>query len=321
MKTAAQNSESATEPESFEQYLSLKSQSPTISDPPDEAHSLKEEKAAPDSDPDKETQEKTKELTDEAKAARKARNDRRREERWWEERGRMRAENDRLKREVEELRRPKPDSAPAARAGKPSLQAFLDSGKFKTYEEAQEAYQDARDDWFRKQWEAEQEQKHASRTAQSDERDIQRALKADIKDFVKTAKVDDFDDAYQVVVDALDNEDGQGNPITTRLLKSKNPAALIYHLGTNEAILDRLAELTASGDFVAATEYLGEIKAVLSSKKSAPPEKTEISKEPPPRPPKTVGARGSVPSRDDQLRAAAEADDFQAFRKASRAKG
>ena len=313
MTTAAQNTESA--PADFGEYLALKSQTKTESSAPSvTAQPPAEEEPAPASEPEIVQEPKTG-LTDEEKAERKARNDKRREERWWEERGRLRAEKERLERELEEARAAKQtESAPVLPVqGKPTLKQFLDSGKFETYEEANEAYLDARDQYNRQLWESEQSQTKAEQEAQT----VRKTFQAEVEQFSKTH--DDWGDVFEAVKDALDGEEASGTPLTAAILKSKNSAALIYHLGKNEEALSELQSLSDSGDFPAALVLLGEIKASLSSTKAkAPePEKKNIDT---PKPPKHVSGRGAASSRDDQLREAAEKNDFTAFQRVNRSR-
>src|SRR3989441_4692256 len=85
--------------------------------------------------------------SDEEKADRKQRNDQRRERRWFEERGAIRAENRELRERLERLEAAKEQSPTPKENAKPALKQFLESGKYPTYELAQEAYTDAVTDW------------------------------------------------------------------------------------------------------------------------------------------------------------------------------
>src|SRR4051812_15289034 len=135
----------------------------------------------------------------------------------------MRAENERLARELEASRTRDADKdAPAVKAdGKPTLKQFLESGKFKTYEDAQDAFQDARDEWSRKQWESEQ----TSRSAQDEAKRVQADYQKDAAAFQKANE--DYPDMFEEVQGRLDSQDGKGTPLTTAILKSKNTPALI----------------------------------------------------------------------------------------------
>jgi hypothetical protein len=304
---AAKQSDSATEPKDFAEYVSLKSQSES----PTEAQSPVGTKPAPASEPAKEEQqEQPKELTDEEKANSRERYERRRERRWYEERGAMRAENQRLIEENAKLREQREQAAPQI-TGKPLLKQFIDSGKYQTYEDAHEAFTDALTDWKADQREAERQTREAERSVG----DTRKAYQADVKEFSKTH--DDYEDVYGDVAAQLDSDGGRGNPLTAAILKSKNPASLIYHLGRNPDLLDDLGELASSGDYESALIRLGEIKASMTKGK------VSVVKDEPltPKTPRTVQAKGSeVVNRDDRLRQAADAGDFEAFQKHSRAK-
>ena len=64
---------------------------------------------------------------------------------------------------------------------------------------------------------------------------------------------------------------------------------------------------------------LGKIAARLEGSKEKAPAKEEI-KTGKPKAPKTVAGRGNVVTRDERMKAAADANDFTAFRAAARAR-
>jgi hypothetical protein len=325
MNDAATNpaASAPAEPETFAEFRAQRAVS--ASAPPAEGDASAEGKPAPESDPEsREAAPPAKPGNDDQrKSERKRRNDERREREWWEERGEMRArlkaledENNALKSRSADgkTETPQGDRNSDGPTGKPVLKDFLNSGKFKTYEDAQEAYQDARDEWNRQAWEAQQENVRAQRTAQ----ETQKAYTADAEKFAEGHE--DYDEAFDAVSSALERGKG-GNPLTTAILRSKSPAALIYHLGKNEDALDELSELVGSGDFGSALMRLGEIKAQLAPAKPAAAASSTKTKTPASlvRPPAHVSGRGSgVPARDEQLRAASDANDFAAFRRANR---
>lgn len=311
----------ASEPGTFAEYREQKSAASLTHTAVEEQvetepETVQEEKKEPDTT-----------LTDEEKSDRRKKNDQRREKRWFEERGEMKERTRRLEQELAELKSSQSKTeAPAFQMeGKPVLKAFLDSGKFKTYEEAHEAFTDALTDWKMEGVRAEQE---STRNAETQQAELKRLGKA-YQDDVKTFEVDhaDYGDIKAEVAERLDspNDKGElvGNALTAAILKSKSPAKLIYHIGNNAELLEEFSEYAASGDFETALERLGEVKASLgigktAAKVEAAPEKKEPVNAT--RNPKHVGGRATVSNRDDQLRNAAEKNDFAAFRSASRAK-
>lgn len=311
---AAQQSDSA--PESFEQYQSLKSAASA-------SQSETEEKVAPASEPVEEKHETTP-LTDEQKADRKRRNDERRERRWYEERGEMRAQMRQLQSELEDLRTKaaKPDSAPAA-ANEPDfeniLNTHLQSGKYKTYEAALAAankeYFDHRETALRQKFSAEQQATQTARTVE----EHRKAYNTDAKAFAKAHE--DYDDIYADVASALDSEDDRGrstgNAVTRALLTSKQPASLIYHIGTHPELLEELADLLADDEEAAAVR-VGEIRASL--RRESPPAETTRTPTGKARAPRTLAGTSAATSRDERMRAAVDANDFTAFQAASRGK-
>ena len=295
MSKAAQPSESA--PESFEQYQSLKSAAVTGAPPATE-------ELVPASEPEEPPQEQ-KPATDEEKADRKQRNDQRRERRWFEERGAIRAENRELRERLERLEAAKEQSPTPKENAKPALTTFLESGKFKTYEDAQEAFTDALTDFKFAQRESEREGK----AAESSQREATKTFQKDVAQFSKTH--DDFDDVFETVRDRLDQD---ALFLSDAIVRSENPAQLIYELGTNEELLDQLMDLTPQR----AIMQLGKIAARLEGSKEKAPAKEEI-KTGKPKSPKTVAGRGQVVGREERMKAAADANDFTAFRAAARA--
>lgn len=303
MSKAAQPSESA--PESFEQYQSLKSAA--VLDAPSST-----EKVETESETAQEPPQEQKPPSDEEKADRKQRNDQRRERRWYEERGAIRAENRELRERLERLEAAKEQSPTPKENAKPTLKTFLESGKFKTYEEAQEAYTDALTDFKFAQRESEREGK----AAESSQRAAQTTFQQDVKQFSKTH--DDFDETFELVRDRLD---GEALELSNAIVRGKNPAALIHYLGTHEDEMDELLDLKGDERLM----QLGVIRASLTGKKELglaerqAPAKEEI-KTGKPKAPKTVAGRGNVVTRDERMKAAADANDFTAFRAAARAR-
>ena len=120
---------------------------------------------------------------------------------------------------------------------------------------------------------------------------------------------------FETVRDRLDQD---ALFLSDAIVRSENPAQLIYELGTNEELMDRLVELSPAR----AIMELGKISARLNPPKESKeaPAKEQESKTGKPKAPKTVAGRGSVVGREERMKAAADANDFTAFRAAARAR-
>ena len=300
---ADQNAEAA--PATYKDFLALSATSPT--------QSPVEEKAAPASEP--ETPQEPKGLTDDEKAERKRRNDERRAQRWYEERGEMRAQLKSLQEELAQLKANRtPGQTPAKPQGVKTLQDFLNSGEHKTYEAAQEAYMDYKIEQVRGQIRQEEELKTSTRETET----VLSAFDKARKDFA--SQHSDFDDAYEACTEALDGPNGEPTPVTTFLVKSKD-MALIHHLGNNPDLLENIAGLPHD-------EAIAELGALRKELKASPVPET-VDKPVLPKAPRNLGARGTVPrTPEDVMRKAAEQAvtsgdpkaGFKEFRAASQAK-
>src|SRR5439155_689967 len=179
-------------------------------------------------------------------------------------------------------------------------------GKFKTYEDAREAYTEALTDFKFAARESEREGK----AQESNQREAQKTFQKDVAQFSKTHE--DFDDVFETVRDRLDSD---ALFLSDAIVRSENPAQLIYHLGSNEEEMDRLVELSPAR----AIMELGKISARLNPPKDKDAPAKEEPKTGKPKAPKTVAGRGSVVTREERMKAAADANDFTAFRAAARA--
>ena len=155
-----------------------------------------------------------------------------------------------------------------------------------------------------------QRSEREGKAQESSQRAAQTTFQQDVKQFSKTH--DDFDDVFEVVRDRLD---GEALELSNAIVRGKNPAALIHYLGTHEDEMDELLDLKGDERLM----QLGVIRAGLRPKKEAPA-KEEEPKTGKPKAPKTVAGRGNVVTRDERMKAAADANDFTAFRAAARAR-
>src|SRR5439155_22451644 len=136
----------------------------------------------------------------------------------------------------------------------PIFKSYLESGKFKTYEEANEAYTKA----VVKHALAQRESEREGKAQESSQREAQKTFQKDVAQFSKTH--DDFDDVFETVRDRLDAD---ALFLSDAIVRSENPAELIYHLGSNEEEMDRLVELSPAR----AIMELGKIAARLNPPK------------------------------------------------------
>lgn len=285
-KEAAQIAESA--PADYKQYLSMKdtSEAPT-------AQSPVEEKAAPESDPVDPPQEKPKGLTDEEKSERKRRNEERRAQRWYEERGEMRAKMQAMEQELAGLKETRTQSPSRSKTdGKPTLRSFLESGEYKTFEEANEAFTEALTDYKLTQKEQEREVEKIVNERQS----IMDNFAKRRSEYEKTHS--DFNDAFDEVAKTLEGPNGEGTPVTEYLLKAKDGHELIHHLGNNPELLDSIVDLPFD-------EAIAELGALRKDLKSSPVQKETTPALP--KAPRNLGARNVAPrSHEEVMRKAAE---------------
>lgn len=289
--------------EGHAEYQSLKQASQSSAEA--KAHPPEASEDAPASEPEV-NQEPVKQEDGETKALRKQRNDERRERRWFEERGAMREQVAQLQRQIEELSSKKEPQEAARLTGEPQIEDYVNSGKYKSAEELWQAFQRDYGKWNRQQWEAEKSQEKHERDSRSIQRDFRRKIAA----YGETNE--NFDDAMDAVTERLDSE---ARYLSDAIVRSENPGELIDYLASHEAEMDRLASMPQAR----ALMELGKISASLVPSAKPAPEKEE-PKDIPPKPPKSVRASGTVPDLITQLRQAADANDFSAFRKAERAR-
>lgn len=299
---AAQNTASATVDTGFESYRTSKR---STSDTSQTQSADDGEKSAGLGTGN---EQETKGLTDEQKADRKKRNDERRERRWFEERGQMREQMRRLEQELSDLKANNGASRTReAATSVPPLKEYLASGKFKTYEDAVDARQADIADEIREEMRQERSAGSEEQNRQADARTFQK----NIKEFTRTHE--DFPDAFDAVREALDNNDGSGTPVTAYLVKAKDGAALIYHLGNNPELLEELSDMDPED----AIAELGAIRKELKGQKSPSPETHQPNT---PKAPQRVAGRQTPPDSLTAQRQATERNDFQGYREAKRAR-
>lgn len=302
MPDAAQPAESAPAELSFSEFVADKHAQP--SDASVETHPSTEEKVAPASEPVKDPQE-TKGLSDDEKADRKKRNDERRERRWFEERGEMRAQMKALQAQLETLQANREAKSEDAETDAPKLETFINSGKYKTYEEAQEAHLRAYLAFDRET----SKKQDAAHTAQKTRETLKSDFETRIKEFQKTHP--DFDDSFDAVRDVLEGPKGQATPLTGYLVRAKDGVQLIDYLGNHPELLKTLSTMPHDD----AIAELGAIRREWKAAESKDPEKTD-GPETSTRSPKAVRARGDVPN---YLQAMNKAGDLKSFRDAKQA--
>jgi len=230
-----------------------------------------------------------------------------------------------LQAEIAELKsgkgQPQPQKTPTREEGKPIFQTFLDNkeGKYKTWDEAHEAFLDARDAWKAGKIEVE----IAAEDAVSEIRESAASFGQRNQEFMKTAKVADdaFQDALQSCIEALDDttkkvkEPVSGKmvnaptPITDAIVNHPQSAELIYFLGTHEDILEKLAAMPHRQGIV----ELGRVLGMIEARKEKSSDSTTKTEKVLPRAPSSVGARGVVPNREQALERAVDPKNENGF--------
>lgn len=301
---AVQQPASATGTAGHEQYQSLKQSAAGQATNPSETG-----KPAPDAEPEKEQQEQ-KGLTDQQKADRKRRNDERRAQRWYEERGAMRAELNQLRQELADLKGQSRTREDQPVKGEPQFDTYLNSGKYRTWEEAQQAWMKDTASWLRDHISDQVRTETSRGSAEQDAETVRREFQKNIREFSRTHE--DFQDAMDAVQEALDGPRGEGNPVTTYIVRSKDAPLLIYHLGNNPEILESLADMDPDD----AIAELGAIRKELKARK--PPDKETPSNDGA-RAPKELKGRETVVDANTAMKQAADKGDFAGWQKAYRA--
>ena len=231
-----------------------------------------------------------------------------------------------LQAEIAELKnggkgQPQPQKTPTREEGKPIFQTFLDNkeAKYKTWDEAHEAFLDARDAWKAGKIEVE----IAAEDAVSEIRESASSFGQRNQEFMKTAKVDGdaFQDAMQSCIEALDDTTKKikdpvsgkmvnaPTPITDAIVNHPQSAELIYFLGTHEDVLEKLADMPHRQGIV----ELGRILGMIDAKKEKTSDSTPKTEKVLPRAPSSVGARGVVPNREQALERAADPKNDNGF--------
>lgn len=221
---------------------------------------------------------------------------------------RAREKAEKLQREIDELRQQvagkktaETSAGTPAAPQKPTLDSFLKSDKYETYEAAQEAFTDALTDY--KLTVREQERAAAEQTRK--EKEAQESAAKSWNDrataFRKTAQ--DYDDVLESVEDVQLH-----GAVTQAITESDIGPKLAYELAKNRPELERIAKLSP----VAAIREIGKLEAKLTTPEPAPKPKPAVSKAPDP--PKPVGARSEVLKKP-----LAQVDDFSEYEKRRRA--
>jgi hypothetical protein len=205
----------------------------TDADPGDEASPAE---AAPD-EPETPAEERNADGTFKAKSPKKDSPEKRiakvvyEREQARQEAVREREQREALAAELEALRKGQsPAAASVVPAGeKPTLKVFTESGRYETYEDAVEAYQEARDDWKEAQWRQKAEAQQAEETSQARQKawmERQTAFTATTPD-------------YQEVVGA--NSLWISDAMIGAILESEHGPAVLYFLATHPEEATQLA--------------------------------------------------------------------------------
>jgi hypothetical protein len=309
---AAQQAASA--PASGEQghaeYLSFKktSESPASVSPT-------EEKAAPASEPETDVQEPAAEDLSEDDLKKEKTETRRRITKLLNDRAKTRAERDLLQEEVMRLKvrleqldkADKPAEAAAAESeGEPDIDEYYASGRYANTDELKKAFKRDHLNWAMQQ----ARQRQEAESAMQQQKAIRKAFD---ESAVKLSKQhDDFDDAYSRVEKVLQGE-GTPTAVTDYLVRAKDGAEIILHLGRNPARLAEIAEMDAE-------DAKAEIRVIRRELKAKTPKAPETETLDTPRPPKNLAARGTVPDHLTAMKQAADSNDFKAFQRAERAR-
>lgn len=215
---------------------------------------------------------------------------------------------ERTKREALEAELAELKSAKPQWTGKdmPTLKAFLDSGKFQSWEEAHDAFLEARDEWKAAKSQAAEQQKTHETVVETTRTAFQESVSQWETDNPKA----NWGELFTLVAGTLDAENLELSDVISR---SKNPAAIIGYLGQNEDVLEELAAASPKD----ALMLLGEIRSHVSKSE---PKETPSQKQPDlPRAPRNLSARGDAPNSAQAMKIAADGDDFKAFKAAKRA--
>lgn len=215
-----------------------------------------------------------------------------------------RTKRESLEAELAELKSAKPQWA-----GKdaPTLKAFLDSGKFKSWEEAHDAFLEARDDWKAGKAAA----KAAVEAHETTVKTVKSAYEEGVADYEAANPKVNYGELFKLVAGTLDGDDLTVSDAIARL--GKQAAPIVAYLGQNEEVLEELAGMSTKD----ALMFLGEIRGRVS--KSEPKEAPTAKQPDIPKNPRNLTARGDAPNSAQAMKIAADGDDFKAYKAAKRA--
>ena len=190
-------------------------------------------------------------------------------------------------RKPEETKTVEPPKPEAKADGKPKLAEFTADSKYKTYDEAQEAWADARDEWVKSQSLAE------SRKAEEQKSQQQRQVEHQGKLLYARAKYADFDAKLQAGIAATAGVENRGIEAAIQEIGKEAFAEVLYGLVDN---LDEYRRIAALPPQQAYREIL-KLELKLSSGEDTPERTVKpISKAP--APPETIGGNGAVLGKD-----------------------
>lgn len=211
------------------------------------------------------------------------------------------AKREALEAELAELKSAKPQWT-----GKdaPTLKAYLDSGKFKSWEEAHDAFLEARDDWKAAKSQAAEQQKTHETVVETTRTAYQESV-AELEAAYPNAN---HSEDLKIVAGTIEDM-----VVQDAMSRSKNPAFIVHYLAQNEDVLEELAGASTKD----ALMLLGEIRSRVSKSET---KETPTKKQPDlPRAPRNLTARGDAPNSLQAMRIAGDAEDMRAFKAAKRA--
>jgi len=199
---------------------------------------------------------------------------------------------ERLEKEIEELRKGtrKPEETvkteavkEPAKDGPPKLADFTSDAKYKTYDEALEAYQDARDEF--------RDRKASEKAAAEKEAAEAKTRKAEIDKRLEPAKAKHLDWQEKLDETAAKYPQSANDGMTAALRDCEDMGEMMYHFATHHDEFERVVSMEPK----AAYREVLRTEIRLGANQSSEPDKQEpvVSKAPAPAERITGGARGS----------------------------
>lgn len=192
--------------------------------------------------------------------------------------------------------------------GRPKLNDFLEGkhGEFKTFAEAHDAWEEAKDVWLKQDWEAER----SKETERASQADVRKSFKASRESWEKANPKGDFQESFDLVAGML-----EGMPqVSDVIVRSENPAIIIDKLAHSEEFLESLSGMPEHRALAKLGAFIDKIEDAAADKTAGKGETTGANKGLNlPKPPKGVIGRGDAPSGIQAMRNAADTGNFAAF--------